>query len=82
METVDEEFLAASLTFIEKAGQDEMPFFVWWNSTRMHIFTHLKKESPKELPVWAYILTAWWSIQIRQQDVQGSDRRLQRDSLL
>jgi arylsulfatase A-like enzyme len=45
METVDEEFLKASLTFIEKAAKDDKPFFVWWNSTRMHIFTHLKKES-------------------------------------
>jgi arylsulfatase A-like enzyme len=45
METVDEEFLDASVKFIEKAVKDEKPFFVWWNSTRMHIFTHLKKES-------------------------------------
>jgi arylsulfatase len=45
METVDEEFLAASLDFIERAQQQGKPFFVWWNSTRMHIFTHLKKES-------------------------------------
>jgi len=45
METVDEEFLDASLKFIEKANTDGKPFFVWWNSTRMHIFTHLKKES-------------------------------------
>jgi len=45
METVDEEFLGASIKFIEKAVKDEKPFFVWWNSTRMHIFTHLKKES-------------------------------------
>jgi arylsulfatase len=45
METVDEEFLAASLDFIERAQQEGKPFFVWWNSTRMHIFTHLKKES-------------------------------------
>jgi arylsulfatase len=45
METVDEEFLAESLKFIEKANADGKPFFVWWNSTRMHIFTHLKKES-------------------------------------
>jgi arylsulfatase len=45
METVDEEFLDASLKFIDKAVQDDKPFFVWWNSTRMHIFTHLKKES-------------------------------------
>jgi arylsulfatase A-like enzyme len=45
MKTVDEEFLAASVKFIEKAVADDKPFFVWWNSTRMHIFTHLKKES-------------------------------------
>jgi arylsulfatase len=45
METVDEEFLDAGLKFMEKAVKDEKPFFVWWNSTRMHIFTHLKKES-------------------------------------
>jgi arylsulfatase len=45
METVDEEFLDASLEFIDKAVADDKPFFVWWNSTRMHIFTHLKKES-------------------------------------
>jgi arylsulfatase len=45
METVDQEFLDASLKFIEKAAKDKKPFFVWWNSTRMHIWTHLKKES-------------------------------------
>jgi arylsulfatase len=45
METVDEEFLDASLKFMEKAVNDDKPFFCWWNSTRMHIFTHLKKES-------------------------------------
>ena len=45
METVDEEFLESSLKFIDKAVADKKPFFVWWNATRMHIFTHLKKES-------------------------------------
>ncbi len=45
METVDEEFLSASLDFIERATTDGKPFFVWWNATRMHVFTHLKKES-------------------------------------
>ena len=45
METVDGEFLDASLKFIDKANADGKPFFVWWNSTRMHIWTHLKKES-------------------------------------
>ncbi|HKT47904.1 MAG TPA: arylsulfatase [Candidatus Acidoferrales bacterium] len=45
METIDEEFLKASLDFIEKAHKAGTPFFVWFNSTRMHVFTHLKKES-------------------------------------
>src|SRR5213079_2383409 len=45
METVDEEFLAAGLDFIDRAVRDDKPFFVWFNSTRMHIFTHLKQES-------------------------------------
>ena len=28
-----------------EAHKDGKPFFIWWNSTRMHIFTHLKTES-------------------------------------
>ena len=43
METVDEETTAAALDFIDRAVADDKPFFVWWNSTRMHIFTHLKE---------------------------------------
>jgi arylsulfatase len=54
METVDEEFLDASLTFIDKAVKDDKPFFVWWNSTRMHIFTHLKKESQGKTGLGVY----------------------------
>ncbi len=45
METVDEEVTNAALGFIDKAVKDGKPFFVWWNSTRMHIFTHLKPSS-------------------------------------
>ena len=45
METVDEETTAAALNFMEDAHQEGKPFFVWWNSTRMHIFTHLKPSS-------------------------------------
>lgn len=44
-ETVDEEFTAAALKFMDKAVQQDKPFFVWWNSTRMHIWTRLKEES-------------------------------------
>jgi len=45
METIDEEVTKASLDYLEKARKADRPFFLWWNSTRMHIHTHLKKES-------------------------------------
>ncbi|HEX2277875.1 MAG TPA: arylsulfatase [Candidatus Tectomicrobia bacterium] len=45
METVDEEFLAAALDFIDRQHQAGKPWFAYFNSTRMHIWTHLKKES-------------------------------------
>jgi arylsulfatase A-like enzyme len=45
METIDEEVNAKALDFIERAKKADKPFFVWWNSTRMHIFTHLKADS-------------------------------------
>ena len=44
METVDDEFLAASLDFMERAVADDKPFFIWHNSTRMHVWTHLPEE--------------------------------------
>jgi arylsulfatase len=45
MPTVDEEFLAASKDFIQRQVKADKPFFCWFNTTRMHVFTHLKKES-------------------------------------
>ena len=45
METIDDELTAAALKFMEQQHQTGKPFFVWWNSTRMHIWTHLKPES-------------------------------------
>jgi arylsulfatase len=45
METIDEEVTKLSLDYLEKAAKSDKPFFLWWNSTRMHIWTHLKKES-------------------------------------
>jgi arylsulfatase len=44
METYDQETLKYSLDFIDKAVKEGKPFFVWHNTTRMHVFTHL---SPK-----------------------------------
>ena len=45
METVDEEVTVSALDFIDRAHAADKPFFVWWNSTRMHVWTRLKAES-------------------------------------
>ncbi|MCP3099868.1 arylsulfatase [Myxococcus sp. K15C18031901] len=42
METVDEEFLASSLSFMERAVKEDKPFFIWHNTTRTHVWTHLQ----------------------------------------
>lgn len=41
METVDGEFLDAAESFIEKQVKADKPFFTWFNTTRMHNFTHV-----------------------------------------
>lgn len=43
METVDGEFIDASIAFMKKAKAAKKPFFVWLNTTRMHLFTHVPK---------------------------------------
>jgi len=45
METIDEEFLAATQDFLARAKKSEKPFFCWFNTTRMHNFTHVKQEN-------------------------------------
>ncbi len=45
METIDEEVLDKTTDFIRRSVADDKPFFVWFNATRMHVFTHLKPES-------------------------------------
>ena len=45
METVDEETTARALNFMERTVAANQPFFLWWNSTRMHVWTRLKAES-------------------------------------
>jgi arylsulfatase len=54
METIDEDFLKSSLEFIDRAHNDHKPFFVWFNSTRMHIWTRLKKESEGKTGLGVY----------------------------
>jgi arylsulfatase len=45
MDTIDEEFTREALRFLEEAKKEDKPFFLWWNSTRMHIWTRLKPAS-------------------------------------
>ena len=44
METVDDETSDAAIDFIKKQHKAGKPWFVWWNGTRMHFRTHVKKE--------------------------------------
>ena len=41
MTTFDEVLVKASTDFMDKAKQDGKPFFVWHNTTRMHVWTFL-----------------------------------------
>ncbi|HVE38747.1 MAG TPA: arylsulfatase [Planctomycetota bacterium] len=45
METVDQEFADAALDFMERQTKEGKPWLCYFNSTRMHIWTHLKQES-------------------------------------
>jgi arylsulfatase A-like enzyme len=44
MKTVDTEFLDATLSAMDRATAAGKPFFIWHNTTRMHIWTHLQKK--------------------------------------
>ncbi|SIO60350.1 arylsulfatase [Singulisphaera sp. GP187] len=47
MKTVDDEILGHTFKFIDKAKNDDKPFFVWLNPTRMHVITHLADKYAK-----------------------------------
>jgi len=40
METVDKEVTDVALGWLDKAGKSGKPFFMWWNSTAIHIWSH------------------------------------------
>ena len=44
METIDDETCAAALDFIDRQHRAGKPWFCYFNSTRMHVNTHLKPE--------------------------------------
>jgi arylsulfatase A-like enzyme len=41
METIDDETSATAIEFISRQAKAGTPFFVWFNSTRMHLRTHV-----------------------------------------
>ena len=44
MENIDEEIVRRSLDFMERSVKAGKPFFLWNNSTRMHVWTHLSPQ--------------------------------------
>ena len=44
METIDDETSDAAIDFMQRQVKAGKPFFLWWNATRMHFRTHVKKE--------------------------------------
>ncbi|MFJ4053869.1 arylsulfatase [Pseudomonas sp. NPDC089743] len=43
METIDDETTQAAINFIDKQAKADKPFFVWMNTTRMHLYTHVRE---------------------------------------
>ena len=54
METVDEEFLGAALDFIDRQQRANKPWFLYFNPTRMHVWTHLKAASQGKTGLGVY----------------------------
>jgi arylsulfatase A-like enzyme len=55
MKTIDGVATREAIRFMAEAKAKNKPFFTWWNSTRMHVWTHLKEEKgydnlSKEVP--------------------------------
>ncbi|HKK31314.1 MAG TPA: sulfatase-like hydrolase/transferase, partial [Alphaproteobacteria bacterium] len=44
METVDDETSDAAIAWIREQHAEGVPWFAWWNGTRMHFRTHVKEE--------------------------------------
>ena len=54
METVDYDLTDTAIDFIKRAKTADKPFFVWWNSTRMHIWTRLRPEADGKTGLGVY----------------------------
>ena len=54
MPTIDEEVHKHAMDFVDRNAAEKKPFFLWYNSTRMHVWTHLKKESQGKTGIGLY----------------------------
>ena len=52
METIDDDTVAAAKDFIGRQQSAGIPFFVWMNTTHMHLRTHPKPESVGQAGRW------------------------------
>jgi arylsulfatase len=52
METCDDDFVAAATDFIKRQNKAGKPWFVWLNTTHMHLYTHTKKSSLGQAGRW------------------------------
>ena len=44
METIDDEVREGMFNFLEKAVKNDKPFFIWHNTTAMHVWSHVDPE--------------------------------------
>jgi arylsulfatase len=52
METIDDEILEKALDFIDRKSGEEAPWFMWFNTTHMHLRTHPKPGSVGQAGRW------------------------------
>src|SRR6266581_5952059 len=52
MVNCDDEFVSAASDFIKRQNKADTPWFVWLNTTHMHLYTHPKKESLGQAGRW------------------------------
>jgi arylsulfatase len=50
METIDDETSARAIEFMSRQHKAGKPFFCWFNSTRMHLYTHVRAEHRGRYP--------------------------------
>jgi arylsulfatase len=50
METIDDETSSAAIDFIKRQNAAGKPFFCWFNSTRMHLRTHVRQSHRGRYP--------------------------------